>query len=238
VSPALRVQIAKVRALRNLANSASQHEAEVAAAMADALIQKYRLSEAEIGSGSGTEPQECVGEDGTPLAIFGAKLTPWRAQLGGNLARHYGCAVFVLRSREVTLQIVGRPSDIEIVRYMYAWLTAEITRLSQTEADRRSRGAFCLGATVGLHAAMQRSRAVAEGQHGSEHGSGAAMVLASRSDEAKRWMGAAHVFRKKTVGGGRVSDAAAFMRGGRAGASIHVGHALDGKTTRALAGGK
>lgn len=224
----------KVRDLRSLATSSNQHEAEVAAALADELIQKHRLSEAELSGSAG--PRECMGEADTPLDSFGRRLTSWRGQLAINLAEHYGCFVYIHRSgAETHIRIVGHPNDVEIVRHMYSWLVAEIARLALlSEADRRSQGAFRLGASIGISIALKRSLATAEKQHAATHGSGAAIVLASRSAEAEAWAKTAHDIGGRKVSSGAVSDAAAFDRGGRAGAAIHVGHTLAGPTTRAL----
>src|SRR2546421_209940 len=62
---------------------------------------------------------------------------------------------------QVVLRIYGTPSDIEIVRYMYAWLTTEAERLVNHASvkGRTGRNSWFIGFVTGvreqLHAAKQ-----------------------------------------------------------------------------------
>lgn len=219
----------KVRALRELAKSSNIHEAEAAAAQADALIQKYRLDEAELEA-AGDAEAEAIGGDHEPLQT-GTRLDGWKGLLAAKLARHYGCYVYTRRflrdgRRHVSIQIVGRPSDVATVRYMFAWLVGEIARLSAYESGTSARNAFRLGAVTGIGNALYVSRKAAEAEHARTHGGAAAIVLVSRADAAKAWASSA----VGGIGAGRAvsgpSNRDAFLRGKDAGEKIHVGGVL------------
>lgn len=229
----------KVRALRELAARAGTvHEAETAAAQADALLQKHRLTDADL-SAAGAQPSEAIGEDEVPLWEGGKRLDGWVSRLSATLAKHYGCAVYSLRHRRggvtesVTMRIAGLPSDVAIVRYMFAWLHVEIARLAASEPGP-SRSAFKQGAVTGIRRALDASREASEREHAVTHGDSAAMVLASRFEAAETWLATAHGEMGKGRAPSAPIDRGAYLRGIEAGESIDVGgKALPG-ASRAL----
>lgn len=226
----------KVRKLRALANRAgTMAESEAATSAADALIQQYRLCEADIESADPTR-REAVGVDETPLDTFARRTHYGRTRLASSLSAHYGCYVLI-RSRphgERKVIICGRTSDVAIVRYMYAWLSAQVDRLSSSETPR-ARLAFWHGAVSGIQATLAASVATATRAHTEAHGGAAAIVLASRAEEAQKWAKAA----LGNIGPGYVAKAPngtgdAMRRGYDAGREIHLGAALPESQTAAL----
>lgn len=85
------------------------------------------------------EPIEDFHRKGAPLDSQG-KLERWRSVLALTLARANGCRIYYQTSyvgRRLThIAIVGRATDAETVRYLYAYLTKEIERL----CDQNGRG--------------------------------------------------------------------------------------------------
>lgn len=130
--------IAKVQKLRRLATSSNANEAAAAAAAADRIIQEHALSEAQLEA-SGEHVAELPTEAKDPLHVFRGGRTPaWHLRLCVELARHYGCALYVEgfrypngRKAEEHVKIVGRSSDVEALRFMYSWLSVEVERLAQ-----------------------------------------------------------------------------------------------------------
>lgn len=233
--------IEKVRKLRALAaNAGTLAEAEAAAAQAEAIIARYRLEEAQLGIDDASRV-EAVGVDDTPLWVGGERVPNWLGWLSSALAKHYGCLAFT----DVTtgpggttksFKIVGRPSDVQVVRYMFTWLSAEIDRLSYGERGRSAMNAFRLGAVDGICSTLTAAQKEVES---APEAAGAAMVLASRADEAQAY--AYRVFRLRERKGGvsYYDETGAFARGRAAGEGLHLGDALGGggTSTRSLGAG-
>ena len=219
----------KVRKLRELATrTTSVAEATAAAAQADAIIQRYRLSEADVEA-SGAQPAEPIDSPEEPLWTGGGRTDTVAMRLSAVLAEHYGCASYRVRTRvmgrteSVTLRLAGRASDVAIVRYMFAWLRAEIERLAQREPGT-ARPSFRHGAVSGISFALDAAtKATVRASTGSGAG---AMVLASRAAEAERWLATTEpdMGKSRPVGGNLDPDA--FARGARAGREMSIGAAL------------
>ena len=222
-------KIVQLRALA--ARAGTQAEAETAAAQAEALLAKYQIDEASIVS---SDVSESI-EQHDPL--WTGKLNEtWRGSLVAGLSKDHGCATVATRDgKGITYRIAGRRSDVEIVRYMFAWLTVEIERLAQHEKGRADKTAFRYGAATGVLRAMRAARA--EEVKAAPAGASAAIVLSSRHDESMNFL-------QKSLGGrfgnSRTSRVAqdAFRRGLSAGAGISNRSALTGGSTRLLGSGR
>lgn len=184
---------ARVNDLRRLADDAkkrgSVHEAEAAAKRADALIQQYRLSEADLTP----ETQEIILE----VADTTDERKAWRQMLCYHLARHYGCtSVQVWGERDgkkyFDLQIVGQQRDIEYVKSMYAVLRLEISALGVRfyphPRDFEKQNDYRLGVVEGFKMALDESKKNAQrafsDEVGEERALRAEMVLVGRDVEA------------------------------------------------------
>lgn len=124
----------RVRKLLRLAgNNPNPEEAATAAAKAQALIDAHHLSRALLdldpqgrpGGAPAEEPIEDLGR--APLDPDGRRSRV-RVTLASVVARANACRVY-LSGGGVCL--IGRPSDAETVRYLYAWLRAEVDRLTR-----------------------------------------------------------------------------------------------------------
>ncbi len=162
----------RARALRALRDgAATKGEAEAAAHALAALIEKHRLDEAEAeGQAGGVPAEEIVVDEIAPLLTYKrmSTETAWRFALLEALAEHHGVAVYrradhYRRSdtgrRTVTYALVlsGRASDIAIVRYMYAWLEADMDRLGNRERSN-VRTSWLLGFAVGIRDQLKAGR--------------------------------------------------------------------------------
>jgi hypothetical protein len=207
----------RLRRLRALSTSSNEHEAAAAAAAAERLLQEHEIAEAEI-EGAGSVPVE--GARREALGRVPAQL--WIATLGHNLAQLHSCAVW--RTGAVPngffLHIVGRPDDVATVRYLFAWLLSEITRLAESLGAGRGlrwRNAFRHGATSGVLAAMRDARHEARRVASST----ALAVLDDRLAEARKLLPPLKQGRAPRIG-----DGDAFRRGREEGAKLHTGRAL------------
>jgi hypothetical protein len=152
----------KIRKLRALSQSSNLHEAAAAAAKVNQLIQEHRLSEAELED---PEVHEKATTDVEPLTAWGGRRPTWKRGLIVFLRKNNGCAGYnewrMVNGKKCQVSvIVGRPSDVQTVRYIYAYLVNEITRLAVLEGKGKGKQwftAFYMGALVGVIEAMKKA---------------------------------------------------------------------------------
>lgn len=219
-------KVAHLRALA--ARAGTQAEAETAAAQAETLIAKYQLDEATIETS--TTREEHVSEE-DPI-WSGTRSDRWRGSLCAGLCKDHGCAAIASkRDGKVIYRIAGRPSDIAIVRYLFAWLSSEIERLSKREDGRSAQNGFRVGAVVGVLQAMRASRA--QEVKAAPQGTSAAMVIVSHAEESLDYLKGVMGGKFRNVPTRRV-DSGSFERGKAAGANLAPRQALGGRVMPAL----
>lgn len=232
--------IAKVRKLRGLATSSNVHEAATAAALADKLIQEHGLAEAQLEA-DGREVAEEAEEAVDPTISWQGQTPAWQSVLASFLGRHYDCAAYRNHGwrdgkRYEEQRVVGRPSDVQTLRYMLAWLVAEIERLAHQEPKGLGRSyynAFRMGAVAGVRTSMTAAKEGARKQATSA----ALVVFDNRMELAKEALEAAQGKLKAGRSRGTVGNIEGFNRGQQAGKNIHTGKVVgDGGGQRALPG--
>ena len=116
-----------IKKLLNLANapSATEGEAANAASRAQALMTKHRISSAALELDE-VRP-ELIKDWEDPLDSSN-RLPAWRAQLAMAIAAVNSCKIYRSSS---DLKIIGEEGDVQSVRYLYAFLTREITSLGR-----------------------------------------------------------------------------------------------------------
>ena len=130
--------VRKITALLRLAErGGTSEEAASAAAMAQALMDKYEIESAALAlDGAPEEPEESPMDSGdTPGGSLeqSGRLERWRVALARALVNVNGCFLYTSRRNgKKTIEIVGRPSQAETVRYLYGWLTKEVERLRES----------------------------------------------------------------------------------------------------------
>lgn len=207
--------IEKVARLRALSTSSNVHEAIAAAAAAERLIAEYRLSEADLEIDG--EESELVEEE---VFQYGHNLSSWKCTLIAGLNKHYGCVGLIRLGKPKRHISFGRKSDIELVKYMFSWLSLEIARLSQGACKGRGKGfsnSFCHGAVCGVLEAMHR-----ESEEQRSHATSTALaVVDARLGQSQEFMTASRGKIKKGMNIGSARDANAYHAGKRAGAAIN-----------------
>jgi hypothetical protein len=142
--------INKVRKLYALAEAnTSEHEAAVAVATAEKLLQQYRLSRAEVEVHSDAT-SESPSEDNEPIETYASRVPVWQKVLVNTLAHQYGCVVYQARSSTMTaIRIVGCPSDVRLFRLQYNRVKAQVERLTLKNGVGKGRS-FCDSYRKGL----------------------------------------------------------------------------------------
>ena len=222
--------IERVQKLLALSKSSNANEAAAAAAAANRLIDKFRLSEADLETNS-EEALEPIEEDMDYIYQSG-KVTPWKKKLVHVLSEHYGCSywndcTWDTGRKFTRYRLVGLRSDIGITSYMYNCLSLECQRLAEMEARGKGRvfaGSYCIGFVDGVAAQLKASRAEAK----KEATSTAIVRIDARLAEAEAELYRLHTnlvtHKAKSMA---MLDPYAFASGQKRGKDLHLGASLN-----------
>lgn len=229
--------ISKVQKLLALSKSSSAGEAANAAAAANKLIDQFRLSEIDLAVGQ--EDIDQMVEDDSFIYETG-RVIPWKRALVNVLISHYGVACYndqhFPEGRKVSrFKLVGRSSDIQITRYMFAWLSNECQRLADHQVKGQGRivvASYCEGFVNGVALQLRASR-----QEVQQAATSSAIVkLNAREQEARDFMYAKYSDMKKSKYKSHSQiDAGAFTAGQQQGQRVHLGAALTESKVKLLA---
>lgn len=221
--------IDKIRQLRELSKSSNIFEATAAAKAADKLLQKHRLTEEDLIA-RGVSQKEYP-EDDSHVLYETARIITWKSILASVLARHYGCALWDGVSYETghkvsRYKLVGRKSDMEMVRYLFAWLVFEIERLCKLSCKGKGHivsQSFCEGAVSGIKQQLDKSKEEIK-QEANQSGQSLALVrIDERLSESRTALYSLHKNLKvdKSVSYRRLNQDA-YNNGISAGKNIHL----------------
>lgn len=217
----------RVRKLLALATSPNVHEAALAAARAQELIERHRL-EGLLAPPSAAEVVEDARE--SPLEV-GRRIRKWKRVLAQQLAAVNGCMAYTLSvGREERLVLVGTAADRAATTALWEWLCRRIEWLSATHGaavearegralDKPWHDAFRIGAVETIVARLQAVRAEAL-QAAALESTALAVVerrLSSRAAQVEQF---AQERLRLTPGRGVRVDAAAYARGRAAGDAV------------------
>lgn len=240
--------VSKAARLLRLAQSDNPHEAALAAAKAQEIIERYKLTGMDLNLESTREENnEPVREFQAPLDEGGAVVATWKMRLAMAIARVNQCQVY---SQGGAIKIVGRASDAEAVRYLYAFVVREVDRLTLRDAKGNGRtwaNNFRIGCVETVARALndQRDATVNAVKKEAEVSGGSAIVLVQnslariekRTEETEAWVKSNLKLRSRSV---RFSqDAGAREAGRKAGREISLGakHGL-GAGVRSIGSGQ
>ena len=151
--------IQKAMKLLRLATSDNPHEAALAAQRAQEILDRFEITQAMLEDPLGNQESEeeivNFAEKRAPLDEFGAQVETWKSYLSTVVAEANACCIFTTKRLDRLwmgprsfFHIVGRPSDVEKVRYLYGYLVHETDRLCQRQGKgcgRTWRNQFRLG---------------------------------------------------------------------------------------------
>lgn len=246
--------IAKAAKLLRLAESANPHEAALAAARAQELLDRYELDRAVVeldaADAAPAEPIVDYGLKSDPLALPpGADINvigkTWPRRLAAVLARANGCFCYFgyADKHRQDVHVVGRPSDVAKVRYLYTYLASEVIRLAQRDCAGSSSAwtrNYQVGVVDAIAEQLHRSADATRDQLRREAAGAtqalvkverAIAVVSKRRDDAEAFADAHHNFR--TARG----TAMTFQPGARA-AGRQAGRELKISSARGALGGR
>lgn len=149
----------RVQKLLALSKSSNVHEAALAAAHAQRLMEKYRLGLDDIEEIRDPDDWE-VRFDDDPLD-GGVRMANWKIELAIIIAEHNACRVIVLPDNQhSTIQLVGAPQETAVVKAMYQWLLREIRLLTHKCAGkgREAKESFRRGVLLAIDGALEKAR--------------------------------------------------------------------------------
>ncbi len=177
----------RIKKLLALAQSSNVNEASNAAAAASKLMAEHQIAEAMLAATpeAANATQEPIGTDVLHSSGGKRKLARWAAALAVCVCEVNGCKCYVTGAE---LRVIGKSSDAQTARYLFAYLVREVDRLCDAEA--RSRGNpgrtwcnnFRIGAMQTINSrlregvAQARRTARQEAVAGDTLGTGAALV--------------------------------------------------------------
>jgi hypothetical protein len=160
--------------LRLAERAGTPDEAALAAAKAQKIIDDYKLDieNLEFDAEQLKEDKEEVKDFGyaDPLddVKYGNYRESWTLRLASIVAHSNQCEVRHTKKSDkgIKIRVIGRPSDVCVVRYLYSFFRIQIDELAaaQTKGNSSSRGEFCVGCidTLKTKLEAQREATVAE----------------------------------------------------------------------------
>ena len=129
--------VRKVAALLKLAErGGTKEEALSAATFAQKLMDKYEIEHNAFDSIEEKEEdiQDFQSKAEGELYNMGGRYSYWRVILARDIAIANGCFTYTsFRNKKRTIEIVGRPSSVGTVRYIYGWLCNEVEEIGKLE---------------------------------------------------------------------------------------------------------
>ena len=122
---------ARIRDLLRLSKSDNVNEAGNAAAQAQALMTKHSITEAMV-EGADTDAERV--EVGLLHTHDGRNMPTWKRTLSRVMCEVNQCHAYKFGSE---LRVIGRPTDANTVRYLFSYVSREVDRLADQEANLR-----------------------------------------------------------------------------------------------------
>lgn len=133
--------IEKAQKLLNLAQSDNVNESAAAAAQAQKILDKYEISKAMLDDNTSPDDEDIEHFDYSPLDEASKfNLDSWRSRLAQLVCKYNMCTLYTtttFKTKQIIL--IGRPSDVDKVRYIYSYLTAETDRLCKRDCEGTGR---------------------------------------------------------------------------------------------------
>jgi hypothetical protein len=234
--------IDRVKKLLSLSKSTNEHEAAAAAAQAADLMLKHEIKEAALCDAE-NEPEDPTQET---LDSAGRRVS-WKSSLAHGITLSAGCQSYSdHRGGGCKTQIVGPPSKLATIRYMYQYLTGEIDRLANTAygaehkecsdsgvpapSARSWKNAFRLGASATIRKRLLAQRKETH-KAAAAAGQSQALVVVKTAEEAVA------IYIKQTVGPLRSSSRAQHSSRSGYGAGADAGRGVSLGGGRGLGAG-
>jgi hypothetical protein len=231
---ALKEILDRAAKLKNLADRAgTPEEAAVAAIKLQELLLRYNL---DMQSVTNTTAKEDYLEE-VFLIHENRNHKTWAAGLYHNIAKALQCAAvqdYYRKGVTPNMTIVGRRHNIQVVNYLYAYLSGEIKRLAMVATQKVAKRdkvtfhrAFCVGAACTV---SNRVIEMYEEVRTESFGNNALMVVEDHKVKAR----IKELFPKTHTARSTYTSPEGYREGKRAGKNIPLNRGVDGKSVKQL----
>ena len=122
-------QVRQLLALADTRRNDNINEAAAAARLAQKLMAEHRLQQFELRAGDEDAPPPEPFERRDLLSrLGGSRVTEWRWHLLVDVAEAYRCRGVAVWGDGGSMEIFGRPSDLDAVTYTFFFLEREVSR--------------------------------------------------------------------------------------------------------------
>jgi len=221
----------KIKKLMALAEGSSfPEESASALAKAQILMLKHKVDQAMLEDVSEEDVEDIQDFRDSPLNEEDRgkrKKSMWKVRLASVLCDHNGCYMF---SSGVNIVLVGKPSDVSTIRYMYGYCIREIDRITKANCKGQGRtysNNFRYGCVAAVNEAMKAEQEAMKAELQANCNEKGLMVINSLvKDQREAGKFAKKAFRLRSgAGSGYRSDNNARDAGRVAGNGIYRGKA-------------
>lgn len=195
--------IEKIQYLLKLAQGNTNiNEAAAAFAAAQQLLMKHNLDQAQVEAVTGLKSAgEKIVDDVKPLYV-GRRVILWKDHLANSLSMLNSCKMYIHNAwklvpgdvqKEISYRVIGRPSDVEMVRYFFNSIVTQIEQLS-AEALRLGKGSgktftnnFKIAAGQVVVSRLREMNQNVREEHAKEHGSAALVLVDQKAEAVEQW---------------------------------------------------
>jgi hypothetical protein len=211
--------IEKARKLMALGESDNEHESALAMGRAQALLERFEIELADLGSDTEAEPMV----EGSWRCGGKSTMVHWKLQIASALARANGCELFYAGPK---VTVCGRRADVRRTSKLWGWTTAEIERLSRSRC--RGKGSsyansFKLGAVRTLRDEIKKERDALRAELQGKVTETALVIVDTRRKESDDYMRQKNPHLQSRRSGGRIGSGDGYSAGRSAGAGVYGG---------------
>lgn len=142
----------RIQKLLRLSESGNPNEAANALALAQKLMERHRISRAEVEEDLDERIGEiCVSE--------GHRFATWRQVLLADIAQHNHCATYIRRyPRKSVMTVIGTAEDREVCSVLFRWIERQIYDMgAKYPGSRVAKNNFRRGATCTVCERLKRA---------------------------------------------------------------------------------
>lgn len=229
--------VEKIKKLLKLSESTNPNEAASAAAKAQELMDRFEIETAALQNAATPDlsSKELIEE----FNDFeqGGRIETWRGYILNSLCETNHCKTYKMRQKHENtyFRVIGKKTDVQTVRYMYACLIQVVEKLSfqHRGGGRRFIASYKAGAASAIANKILESKEKTKAsvyQEASQQGAHALMridnamaVLKQKDNEMQKYLEDLNIKAKRGVGA-RVTHASGYHAGYQDGKNVNIGN--------------
>ena len=240
--------LVRIKKLLALATSSNPNEAALAASKAQALLTQHNIAMAQVEAVD-LRKEGVDRFDWADVVFPSNKSTQWRSTLFGAVAETTYCKCWIEKVRTGgkydsigrwkagTIRkatIIGRPSDVEVAKYLFIYLANAIQREAASHAKAEARP-WVKGEAAHLRASFLKGmatvvhhRLMTEWKEARQNAEATNALVVVREGELTDWMEKHNIKFSKSKNYFRGADAASYYAGAAAGRDLSLSKGVTG----------